>query len=137
MEDNKQEEIIRYFENDRFAALTGAQLLSASPGHAEARLALAPFHRNAAGGVQGGAFFTLCDFAFAAAVNAGGSLTVSVSASIQYFKQPRGSFVTATANVISAGRRLCGCTVDVCDEDGTLLARFEGTGYSRGERFPR
>ena len=40
------------------------------------------FHKNALDGVQGGAIFTLADFAFAVASNQDGAATVSLSNNI-------------------------------------------------------
>ena len=60
---------------------------------------------------------------------------MGANASIQYFKAPRGSYITAIAGEISRGHRLCGCTVDVFDEDGTLIARYTGTGYIKSEKL--
>jgi acyl-CoA thioesterase len=127
--------IIKFFENDKFAALCGAKLIDVEQGKAVARLNISPMHINAAGGVQGGAIFTLCDFAFAAATNSYGSLTVGVSSSIQYFSQPKGQYIMAIAGETFRGRKLCGCTVDVFDEDGTIIARFMGTGYIKGDKL--
>jgi acyl-CoA thioesterase len=101
--------IIKFFENDRFAAHCGAKLIDVDQGRAVARLDIEPQHFNAAGGVQGGAIFTLCDFAFAAAINSHGSLTVGVSSSIQYFSQPKGAYITAIAREISRGHKLSRC----------------------------
>ena len=52
------------FAGDRFAALTGVEILSAGPGHCKACLAIEDKHLNAANVVQGGAIFTLADLAF-------------------------------------------------------------------------
>ena len=60
------------FANDRFAARCGIELLAVSPGQARARMSLRPDHLNGLGSVQGGAIFTLADFAFAAASNSHG-----------------------------------------------------------------
>jgi acyl-CoA thioesterase len=128
-------EIIKFFEKDRFAANSGVELIEADAGRAQARLNITPGHLNAAGGVQGGAIFTLADLAFAAATNSQGALTVGVSASIQYFRAPSGHYITAVAQEISRSRKLCGCNVDIFDEDGSLVARFSGTGYIKGDKL--
>lgn len=39
--------------------------------------------------------------------------------------------ITAYAKEISDGRKICGCEVDVLDEDGSLIAKYSGTGYRK------
>lgn len=56
-----------------------------------------PRHLNAAGTVQGGALFTLADFAFAVAANAGGVLTVSLQNSISFLRAAKPARLTARA----------------------------------------
>ena len=74
------------FGNDQFAGLCNIELLSVSPGRASARMTLHPHHLNGIGTVQGGAIFTLADFAFAAASNSHGTVAVAVNASITFMK---------------------------------------------------
>ena len=63
------ENIKQFFTGDRYAKLSGIELLSVSPGLAVAQMKIQPHHMNAVGSVQGGAIFTLADLAFAAASN--------------------------------------------------------------------
>ena len=65
------EEIRATFAADRFATeAAGCEIRLAEPGHAICAMTLHPHHLNAAGTPQGGAIFTVADFAFAVAVNA-------------------------------------------------------------------
>ena len=66
------ENVKRFFKNDKFAERANIELLSVSPGQARAKMTLHPHHLNGYGTVQGGAIFTLADFAFAAASNSHG-----------------------------------------------------------------
>ena len=59
-------EPLTLFKNDRFAERADIEPLSVSPGQA-GEDDLHPHHLNGYGTVQGGAIFTLADFAFAAA----------------------------------------------------------------------
>lgn len=129
-----EKEIIEYFKKDRFATENGMELLKVEPGYAEARMPVSKSHLNGYGTVQGGAMFTLADFAFAAASNAKGFATVSCGASINYFKPPVGKVITAKATEVSSSRRLCTYDVDVFDEDGGLVARYIGNGYIKKEK---
>ena len=60
------EEARAYFSEDRFATENGITLDELDGEHAVTSMTLSPRHRNAFGGVMGGAIFTLADFAFAA-----------------------------------------------------------------------
>jgi len=68
------EDIKRCLKNDRFAERTNVELLTVSPGYATAKMVLHPHHLNGLGSVQGGAIFTLADYAFAAAANSHGTV---------------------------------------------------------------
>ncbi len=127
-----EKDIIKFFDKDRFAHFVGIELTKVGMGYAETSLDLSEKHLNGLDVVQGGAIFTLADFAFAAATNSNGSATVGINSNITYFKAPKGNNITAVAKETSAGNKICGCDVDVFDEDGTLIAKFSGTGYRKG-----
>jgi acyl-CoA thioesterase len=124
------EVLIEKVKADKFARFVGIELVSAGEGRAVAKLELTENHLNGAGRVQGGAIFTLADYAFAAASNSRGHPTVGINVSISYYKAPMGRSITATASEISEGKRISGYNVDVHDEDGSLVARFVGMGYT-------
>jgi len=121
--------MVNIIENDRFADYVGIRLVKAEPGYALAELEVSEKHLNGVDMVQGGAIFTLADYAFAAAVNSKTPVTVAVQASISFFKSPRGRLLKAEARELASSRKICGCNVDVFDEDGELVARFSGMGY--------
>ena len=81
-----REPLQRYFKNDRFAERANIELLSVAPGQARAKMTLHPHHLNGYGTVQGGAIFTLADFAFAAASNSHGTVAVAMNVSISFMK---------------------------------------------------
>ena len=72
------EALKKFFEGDRFAKRADVELVSVFPGHATARMAIQPYHWNGLENVQGGAVFTLADFAFAAASNSHGNVAVAI-----------------------------------------------------------
>ncbi len=131
MDRNLEKAIIHFFEGDRFAQYVGIELISVEPGFAEARMEIAEKHLNGLNIVQGGAIYTLADFAFAAATNSNGLATVGINTSITYLKAPAGKYLTAEAREISSGKKICGCDVNVMDEDGSIIAKFMGTGYRK------
>lgn len=126
-------ELTESVENDRFAAYVGIELIKVDIGYAEAQMVLTDNHLNGVGIVQGGAIFTLADYTFAAAANAGGLVTLGINASISYFKPARGNLLKAEAKEISSSRRLCNYCVDVFDSSHELIARFTATGYIKAE----
>ena len=81
---------------------------------------------------MGGAIFTLADFALAVACNVGEEPTVAVTNTIQYYSQPKGSRLVATAEADRSGRSLGFYTIDVTDELGTKVARMTSTCFRRG-----
>ncbi|NTV98582.1 MAG: PaaI family thioesterase [Chlorobiaceae bacterium] len=122
---------LKNVKNDRFAQLLGIEIVEASPGYALVQMKIEEKHMNGINIVQGGAIFTLADYAFAVACNADGSTTVAINASISYFKAPRGTTIRAEAREESKSKKICGYKVEIKDEDGTLVASFSGLGYRK------
>lgn len=118
-----------YFEGDRFAAENGMTLDEIGDGASTCSMAVTGRHRNANGGVMGGAIFTLADFAFAAASNNVHRPTVALDVSINYLSPARGSRLVARARCVKDGRTTCVYEVEVTDDLGRHVARFTGTGY--------
>ena len=119
----------RLVERDRFAAYLGIKLVRAEPGHAIAVLEVDEKHLNGADRVQGGVIFTLADFAFAAASNERGGLTLGLQVSISYFKAPEGKVLTAEAKELTSQKKICGYGIDVFDETKALVAHCSAVGY--------
>lgn len=126
------EQIRTFFEADRFAMDAGAVIEWAERGKAVCSMIVEPRHRNAGGMVQGGAVFTLADFAFAVASNAGQPLTVSLSNQITFLKAAKGNKLTAEAVCVSSGKSTCFYRVSVMDDMGTFVAEMTVNGYIRG-----
>jgi acyl-CoA thioesterase len=118
-----------FFERDRFAYQNGMRLTHIEPGMAEAVMAIEDRHLNAANIVQGGAIFTLADYAFAAASNACGTFTLGVNCTINYFKSPKGRILYAKARRLSSGKKLCTYQVDITDDEGEYIACYTAMGY--------
>ena len=123
------EEARAFFSADRFATENGMTLDELDDGRAVCSLALSERHRNAQGGVMGGAIFTLADFAFAALTNGRGKVTVAQQVSINYLSAAKGTKLTATARYRKDGRSSCVVNVDVVDDTGREIAQFVGTGF--------
>jgi acyl-CoA thioesterase len=126
-----EDELIRNVKSDSFAEYTGIRTIEVKEGYAVTELTIGQNHLNGVGMVQGGVIFTLADFAFALASNSGGIATVGVNVNITYLKSPAGRIIRAVAQEIDARKRISCYRVDVLDEDGSLVACFNGLGYKK------
>ena len=123
------DEAREYFKDDGFASANGIILEELDDAHALTSVILTHNHRNALGGVMGGAIFTLADFAFAALSNQLHKGTVAQQISINYLSAPKGDRLTAKAVCRKNGRNSCVINVDVTDDTGRDIAQFVGTGF--------
>lgn len=123
------EEARAYFAGDKFATENGMTLDEIGESSAVCSMTLTGRHKNANGGIMGGAIFTLADFAFAVAVNNVHRPTVAQQVSINYLSAPRGARLIARARQRRDGRTTCVYIVDVTDDTGRDVAQFVGTGY--------
>ena len=126
-------EIMKLFENDRFATLSNIEVVDVSPGKAITRMEVNDKHMNSIGTVHGGALFTLADFTFAVAANSHGTVTVAINANISYLKAVQKGVLTAEARELSSGGRIGSYTVDVYDEANDLVCVFQGMAYRKRE----
>jgi acyl-CoA thioesterase len=126
------EEIKQFFSShDLFAGHTGIELLEMAPGRARASMAVRPFHFNSAKTVHGGAIFTLADFAFAAAANSHGRLSLGINTSISFVKAATAGTLYAEARELSRNSKLATYAVEVTDDSGELIAVFQGVVYRK------
>ena len=123
------EEAREYFTGDRFAMTNGIRIDELSADGCVCSLTIDEHHRNARGGVMGGAIFTLADFAFAVASNNEKKGTVSLHSSIEYLSGAKGETLYATAKCVKNGRKTCVYEVTVTDDTGRSVALYIGTGY--------
>ena len=121
----------RIFAADRYAALTGIEIVEAGKGYCKARLAIEDRHLNAANVVQGGAIFTLADFAFAVASNSHGQLALAINANISFLRGIAAGVLFATATEVGVPKRIGAYDVLVTDEQGEIVARFNGIVYRK------
>lgn len=122
--------------HDLFAKHNGIELLGVGKGSATARMAIKPFHFNAAGTVHGGAIFTIADFAFAAASNSHGRIAMGISTSVNFVKAAVKGNLHAAAVENSLNQKLASYTVTVTDDDGCTIAIFQGMVYRKQESLP-
>ena len=123
------EEAREHFTNDRFASLAGASIDEMTDNTAVCSMTLSDVHKNAYGGVMGGAIFTLADLAFAVVANQIHSLSVASQVSINYLSAPKGSKLIAKAKSIKEGRTTTVINVEVYDDNDRYIALFTGTAF--------
>lgn len=82
--------------------------------------------------MSGWAIFTLADVALAAVSNAGLQLTFAINSSIFYHRSAMlDDTLTAEAVAVSKHPKVPYCEVSVRNQDGTLIASFQATCYSK------
>lgn len=127
------EKLLEYFKNDRFAKMTGIVVEEVKPGYCKASLKIEDKHLNAANVVQGGAIFTLADYTFALAVNSRGQLALAINANISFMKGISTGTLYSIAREVSDPKRIGVYDVDVIDENGDMVAKFNGVAYRKNE----
>jgi acyl-CoA thioesterase len=119
-----------YFAADRFATeACGITIERVEPGGALCRMVRTPLLANALGHIQGGAIFTLADFAFAVAANSREQPVVSLSNQISFLRPAKGPALRAQARELSATRQTVFYEVTVTDDEGTLVAVMTVNGF--------
>ena len=129
------ENIKKFFKKDKFAEYVGIELLEVEEGRAKTRMEINDKHLNGIGTVHGGVIFTLADFAFAVAANSYGMVTVAINVNISYMKAVKNGFLYAEAREISRNPKISTYTVDITDDQGELIAVFQGMAYTKREKI--
>lgn len=116
---------------DKFATLAGVEIVEAGKGYCKARMKIEDKHLNGANVVQGGALFTLADLAFALASNSRGQLALAINVNISFLNGISTGTLYATATEVDEPRRLGAYDVLVTDDEGQIIARFNGMVYRK------
>ncbi|MDR3310339.1 MAG: PaaI family thioesterase [Oscillospiraceae bacterium] len=128
MNDINLQEIREFFKRDTYAVLTGLEIESVTPDEVRVSMKITGAHYNAAGGVQGGAIFTLADLAFAVHSNLPAVLgedvgvVVGQSCSVSYLKGTRGAVLYAKTKLLHRGKSVCVIQVSITDDLGVSIA---------------
>ena len=129
------QDIKDYFKNDQYARRADIELLSVSHGKAAAKMALHPHHYNSLKTVHGGAIFTLADFTFAAAANSHGTVAVAINVNITFMKAATTGTLWAEAHEVSKNFKIGTYVVEVKDDQGELVAQFQGLAYRKKDKL--
>ncbi len=125
----------RVFSQDRYAALSGIEIVEAGKGFCKACMNIEDKHLNAAGVVQGGAIFTLADLAFAVAANSHGQLALAINVSISFLKGVSTGTLHATATEVDEPNRLGAYDALIKDDEGQIVATFHGIVYRKRQKL--
>ncbi|MDR0670413.1 MAG: PaaI family thioesterase [Treponema sp.] len=129
-----------FFSADHWAAAAGVVIDSVQEDLVQCSMEITGVHRNAGGGVQGGAIFTLADLAFAVHSNldmvrgADVGITVGQSCSISYLKSTRGKRLIARSVCLSRGKTMAVYRVSISDDLGIPIAEMIGNGFTTAKK---
>lgn len=126
----KLDEAREIFSKDKYATeASGIVIEEVSENYAKCSMKLTDIHRNAFGGVMGGAIYTLADFTFAVASNFDKErLTASLTGQASFLAMSRGSVLYAKSQLIKDGRQNCFYQIMVYDDLGKDIATVAFTG---------
>ena len=124
------EEARLIFSKDLYATkLSGIEIDEIGKDYAKCSMRLTENHKNAYGGVMGGAIYTLADFAFAVASNyEKEQATVSLSSQASFMAATAGDTLFAEAKLLKDGKRNNFFEVTVTDNLNKLVAIVAFTG---------
>jgi acyl-CoA thioesterase len=126
-------EIKERFKADKYAVgLTGIEIVDVKENYVKTKLTVEDRHMNALGTMQGGALFTLADFTFAVAINAGQKdAAVAIECQISFLKPVSDGLLYAESTIISRSRSLVSCEIMITNGEGAIVAKFHGRGFVR------
>ncbi len=124
------EEAKNIFSKDLYATeLSGIEIDEIGKDYAKCSMKLTEKHRNAYGGIMGGAIYTLADFAFAVASNyEKEQATVSLVGQATFMSATNGSILFAEARLLKDGKRNSFFEVTVSDDLKKTIAIVSFTG---------
>lgn len=123
------EKLKDYFKNDTLAMTMGVEIESASFEKTVCTMTVGDNFRNAIGGVHGGTIYSLADYTFAIASNLGGKRTVTLDASVTYFRPAKDDKLVAAAVLVSSTKHTCNYNISVHDGQGRHIATVVMNGY--------
>ena len=124
-------ELADHLKNDCFVDHIGIERVFCKDGYWTARLTVAENHLNGLGVAQGGALFTLADYAFAIASNSDGRTSTGLQTNIAFISpaQP-GDILIAHIREVSRRKTISIYEIEIRNEQtDQLIALFTGTGF--------
>ena len=127
-------------KQDKFAAFLGIEIEDYAPGYAKVSLKTDERFLNGIDRIQGGATYTMADFAFAVAVNAaademeGVACAVSMSTSATFLRAGEMGMLFAEAKEVSKNKTIGHYDVIVTNAAGEVILVFNGVAYFKKQR---
>ena len=119
-----------YVHESPFAELLDMRVRDPDDGSSVVVMPIKPGHLQQAGRVQGGIVVALADYAMYRAIKhllKPGEATTTIEIKVNFLAAADKGELTATAKIISPGRRLMVGEMEVKDQDGKLIAQGLGT----------
>lgn len=123
------DQIREFFATDRFAALTGVEILEVRDSYAKTRLVVEDKHLNGNNVVMGGCIYTLADFTFALAANCGERRSVTLTSNIVFNSPASSKILYAETEIVKDGRKVCNYVVHISDERERVVATVNIMGF--------
>lgn len=114
-------------QSNAFALYNGIHCKTTGPDQGEAVLEMGPDSLNLYGLLHGGAYYTLADCACGCACRADGRRYVTLHGGLNFIRSAKRGTVTARAEIRHRGRSTCQISVNITDQQDTLLATGEFT----------
>ena len=119
-----------YVHESPFAELLDMRVRDPDDGSSVVVMPINARHLQQAGRVQGGIVVALADYAMYRAIKTllkPGESTTTIEIKVNFLAAAQNGELTATAKIISPGRRLMVGEMEVKDQDGKLIAQGLGT----------
>ena len=123
-------EIKNRIENEPYAQIFKIKIIEMRKGYSRVAMKCTIDFNNFFSITQGGAIFSLVDFAFAAAVNSYEGMAVAMNMNINYIKSAiAGDTLTAEAVELSRGNRTSVFIINVKNDKDELIATCQALAY--------
>jgi len=128
--DNYSLEIKKRIENEPYAQIFKINIIEIRKGYSRVAMKCTVDFNNYFSITQGGAIFSLVDFAFGAAVNSYEGIAVAMNMNISYIKSSMpGDILTAEAIELSRGKKTSVFTINVKNDKDELIAICQALAY--------
>jgi acyl-CoA thioesterase len=128
--DNYPLEIKKRIENEPYAQIFKIKIIEISKGYSKVEMECKKEFDNFFSVTQGGAIFSLVDFAFGAAVNSYEGLAVAINMNINYIKSAiAGDILTAEALELSRGNKTSVFMINVKNRKDELIATCQALAF--------
>ena len=122
------------YDNDPYSRWMGMDIVRIAPGFCSLKMRLRDEMLNGFSVAHGSITYALADSALAFASNSHGRKCLSIDTQISHLKAVRkGDDLVAETEEINRSRNLARYNVHVSNQDGELVAHFQGTVYIKNE----